>query len=232
MDKDYLDGAAGRNLKFKKETLLNFAMNRWGLNKASSVGSTSELIRNCSPESFDDWEAYYFSAATQKKKDGLKITREYLHELGERLYIKLSEVVQKEVETITQEECVDYVFNLVLNRTYEGYRTEIDTIYGQLQKELGVEIKPAPDLWDRKYSVDFFIETNGKYIGLQIKPVSAGVSASQYQWNDINKSNHDKFEKDFGGKVYYIFSAKVGDKKVIVNTNVIQDLKEAIQCRL
>ena len=229
MNKDYLDGSSGRNLKFKKETLLNYGMNRWGLNKASSVGTTSELIRNCSPETYDEWEKYYFLTATQKKKNGSKITREYLNDLGQRLYIKLSEVVQKELETISEDECIEYVYNLVLNRTYEGYRTEIDTIYGQLQKLLGVEIKPAPDEWDRKYSVDFYIELKNKKLGLQVKPVSSENAINDYQWIEINKINHEKFEKDFGVKVFYIFSTKQNNKKVIANTEVIQELKEEIQ---
>jgi hypothetical protein len=58
----------------------------------------------------------------------------------------------------------------VINRTFDGYRSEIQTIYGQLQDLLGVEVKPAPDKWDRGYNVDFFIQVNGKFIGLQIKP--------------------------------------------------------------
>jgi len=204
-------------------------MNRWGLNKAASVGATSELIRSCSPDTYEEWEQYYFKAATQKKKNGAKITRDYLNDLGQRLYIKLSEVVQKELETISEEECIDYVYNLVLNRTYEGYRTEIKTIYGQLQKALGIEIKPVPDIWDRKYSVDFYIEVNGNNIGLQIKPVSSGESINNYQWKEINKSNHDKFKKELGGRVFYIFSVKQGDKKTIANTEVIQELINEIQ---
>ena len=229
MSKDYLDGASGQNLKFKKETLLNYGMNRWGLNKSASVGATSELIRSCSPETYEEWEEYYFLTATQKKKNGMKITREYLNDLGQRLYMKLFEVVQKELETISQDECIEYVYNLVLNRTYEGYRTEIDTIYGQLQKLLGVEIKPAPDIWDRTYSVDFYIELKDKNIGLQIKPVSSGESINEYQWREINKINHEKFAKKFGGRVFYVFSMKQGDKKIIANTEVIQELKNEIQ---
>ncbi|MCL1792808.1 MAG: MjaI family restriction endonuclease [Oscillospiraceae bacterium] len=229
MSKDYLDGASGRNMKFKKETLLNYAMNRWGLNKAASVGATSELIRSCSPDTYKEWEDYYFFTATQKKKNGAKITREYLDELGQKLYMKLSEVVQKEIETISEEECIDYVYNLVLNRTYEGYRTEIETIYGQLQKALGIEIKPAPDIWDRKYSVDFYIELKGKNIGLQIKPVSSGEAASRYKWEDINKTNHEKFKRDFGGNVFYVFSVKQSEKKTIANAEIIQEIKDEIR---
>ena len=45
MNKEWIAGTEGQNLKFKRETLLNYGMNRWGLNKAYSVGSTLELNR-------------------------------------------------------------------------------------------------------------------------------------------------------------------------------------------
>jgi hypothetical protein len=136
MSKKWISGNEGRNLKFKRETLLNYGMNRWGLNKAHSVGPTSELIRSCAPQNFEEWENFYFENAVQKKKNGLRISREYITSLGQTLYIKLSEVVQNELNSIQEEECIDYAYNLVLNRTYEGYRSEIDTIYGQLESIL------------------------------------------------------------------------------------------------
>jgi hypothetical protein len=172
MEKEWIKGSEGRNLKFYRETLLNYGMNRWGLNKAYSVGPTSKLIRTCSPKSFEQWEEHYFGNAVQKKRNGIKVTREYITELGRKLYIKLSEVVQNELESIQEEECIDYAYNLVLNRTYEGYRREINTVYGQLESILCVKIQPAPDKWDRTFNVDFFIQVKEKCIGLQIKSVS------------------------------------------------------------
>jgi len=112
--KEWIKSHEGRNLKFYRETLLNYGMNRWGLNKANSVGTTSELIRTCSPKSFEEWEEFYFNNAVQKKRNGIKVTREYITELGRKLYIKLSEVVQNELESIREEECIDYAYNLVL----------------------------------------------------------------------------------------------------------------------
>ena len=152
MDRAYITGKDGYNLKFKRETLLNYGMNRWGLNKAHSVGPTSELIRICAPAKYEEWEKFYFSQARQKKKNGLPITRDFIISLGQTLYVKLSEVVQHELEQITEEECIDYAYNLVLNRTFEGYRTEIETIYGQLENAIGCKIEPAPDAWDRTWS--------------------------------------------------------------------------------
>ena len=230
MDKEWIAGQEGKNLKFKRETLLNYGMNRWGLNKAHSVGTTSELIRACAPSSFEKWEKFYFSNAKQKKINGLRITREYIKSLGQTLYIKLSEVVQSELESIQEEECIDYAYNLVLNRTYEGYKSEIDTIYGQLESMLNVKIEPAPDKWDRSYNIDFFIEINQKCIGLQIKPISSGQSLNQYQWIEMHRKNHEKFSSDLGGKVFFIFSVKSTDKKKkIHNIEVVDEILEEIK---
>ena len=44
MEKVWTNGAEGHNSKYKRENLLNYGMNRWGLNKARSVGATAELI--------------------------------------------------------------------------------------------------------------------------------------------------------------------------------------------
>jgi len=229
MVKEWIIGREGKNLKFKREALLNYGMNRWGLNKAHSVGATSELIRIRSPSTFEEWEDYYFENAKQKKRDGTRITREYLIELGRKLYIKLSEVVQNELESVTEEECIDYAYNLVLNRTYEGYRGEIQTIYGQLQNILGVQIKPAPDEWDRLYNVDFFIEISGKYIGLQIKPTTFKHTFEDYKWKEMQEISHRKFQEKFGGNVFTVFSIKEGNKKVIHNPKVIEEIRKEIE---
>ena len=230
MPKEWITGSDGKNLKFKKETLLNYGLNRWGLNKAYSVGPTSELIRTCAPKTFQDWEKFYFNTAKQKKKNGIRITREYIKGLGQTLYIKLSEVVQNELVSITEEECIDYAYNLILNRTYEGYRTEIDTIYGQLESIIQQKIEPAPDEWDRTFGVDFFIKVSKCYIGLQVKPISSGKSLNDYQWIEMHEKSHAKFQEKYGGKVFFVFSVKgTGKKKRIHNTELIDEILAEIK---
>lgn len=225
MSKEWIAGSEGYNLKFKRETLLNYGMNRWGLNKAYSVGPTSELIRDCAPKTFEEWEEYYFTHARQKKKDGIKITREYIEGLGQTLYVKITEVIRSELDSITEEECIDYAYNLVLNRTYEGYKAEIDTIYGQLESIVNHKIEPAPDEWDRNYGVDFFIRLKKGFVGIQIKPISSGRSINQYQWVEMHRKNHKRFKDKFGGNVFFVYSVKgAGKKKKIYNTEVIEDI--------
>jgi hypothetical protein len=119
---------------------------------------------------------------------------------------------------------------LVIDRTYDGYTTEIQTIYGQLQKILNIPIQPAPDEWDRLFNVDFFIEINGKYIGLQIKPVNSGIQLPEiFKEYRLQAETHQKFTEVFGGKVFYLFSEKIGDRKEIMNKEVIDEIKQEIE---
>ena len=204
-----------------KEWILNSAMNRFQLNFKRNVGPTSESIRKCEPKTLEEWRSYYFSNVR---------TRDHIIDLGKKLYIKITEVIQAEVEEITEEDCVNYMLQLVIERTFDGYMTEIKTIYGQLQQEIEYKIEPAPDKWDRLYNVDFFIKIKNYFIGLQIKPVNQGIQLSQiYKEKGIQQKTHEKFEKEFGGKVFYIFSSKSNGKKVILNTEVVKEIKAEIK---
>ena len=77
---------------------------------------------------------------------------EYLECLGKKLYTKITEVIRVEIDDVSEEDCINYIYNLVINRTFEGFQTEVETIYKLLERELSVKIKPAPDEWDRLYN--------------------------------------------------------------------------------
>jgi hypothetical protein len=204
-----------------KEWILNSAMNRFQLNFKRNVGPTSESIRKCSPKSLEEWREYYFKNVKPK---------EHIEELGKKLYVKITEVIQSEVAMITEQDCVDYMIQLVIDRTFDGYLTEIQTIYGQLQNILGIPIQPAPDKWDRLFNVDFYIQIGEKYIGLQIKPVNKGVQLPEiFKEYNQQADTHKKFTEAFGGKVFYLFSAKVGDKKEIQNKEVVEEIVQEIE---
>uniref|UniRef100_A0A7V4E598 MjaI family restriction endonuclease n=1 Tax=candidate division WOR-3 bacterium TaxID=2052148 RepID=A0A7V4E598_UNCW3 len=214
-----------------KEWILNIATNRWGLNKKESVGPVSEWIRECKPKTLIDWrKCYLIKLGEYIKEKGIPLTpEEYIEDLGKKLYVKITEVVRAEIDEVSEEDCIDYIYKLVLNRTFEGYQTEINTIYKFLQKELKVEIKPAPDEWDRLYNVDFYIEVQGRYIGLQIKPITYNQTPELHKWKEWLKESHRKFEEKYSGKVFIIFSIREGDKKVIHNKDVLEEIKKTIQ---
>jgi hypothetical protein len=202
-----------------KEWILNQANMRWGLNKKNRVGAVSDEIRKCSPRLLQDWERYYYKNVYPK---------EHLENLGRTLYIKITEVCQAEIESITEEDCISFVINLVINRTYDGYQSEIQTIYGQLQHILNVQIEPAPDDWDRGYNVDFFIKVKNSYIGLQIKPAGYAYIPQIINELEFQKRTHQKFTEKYGGKVFYIISIKVDKNKIIHNPDVIEEIKKEI----
>ena len=204
-----------------KEWILNSAMNRFQLNFKRNVGATSESIRKCSPKTLDEWREYYFTNVKSKA---------HIEDLGKKLYIKITEVIQSEVSEVTERDCIDYMIQLVIDRTFDGYMTEIQTIYGQLQNILCVKIESAPDEWDRLFNVDFFIKIGENYIGLQIKPVNSGIQFPEiHKEYALQAETHKKFTEIFGGKVFYLFSAKVGDRKEIQNKEVIDEIKKEIE---
>jgi hypothetical protein len=208
-----------------KEWILNNATNRFQLNFKRNVGSTSESIRKCSPKTLQEWEDYYYKNVR---------TREQIEELGRKLYVKISEVLQAEIEEITEQDCIDYIKQLVIDRTFDGYQTEIKTIYGQLQEEISsnYKIEPACDEWDRLYNVDFYIKVNQSYIGLQIKPANRNIQLSEiFKEKSIQLQTHKDFTQKFGGKVFYIYSKNVEgvkNKKEIVNKEVVEEIKNEI----
>lgn len=203
-----------------KEWILNQASMRWGLTRKNKVGPVSELIRKCEPKVLKDWEEYYYENVNPKS---------HLESLGSRLYVKITEVCQAEIERISEQDCKDFIVGLVINRTFDGYQSEIQTIYGQLESELEVPIEPAPDEWDRKYNVDFYIEVDGKYIGLQIKPAGYAYITQIINELKFQEETHKKFTAKYGGKVFYVISVKEGKKKIIYNKEVIEQIKAEIK---
>jgi len=111
----------------------------------------------------------------------------------------------------------------------DGYQSEIQTIYGQLQEALGVKVEPAPDEWDRGYNVDFFIKVKEKYIGLQIKPAGYAYITQIINELKFQKKTHEKFTAKYGGKVFYVISVKEGKKKIIHNVSVIEEIRKEIE---
>lgn len=78
--------------------------------------------------------------------------------------------------------------------------------------------------------MDFFIEVNGKYIGLQIKPINSGLQIPEiHKEYALQAKTHEKFKQQFGGSVFYIYSEKVNGKKEIANKEVVGEIREEIE---
>ena len=144
------------------------------------------------------------------------------------MYMKITENLRAEIDEVTEDDCIAYVRELVIQRTYQGYVTEKRTVYEQLQSMLGVPIQPAPDEWDRRYNVDFFIRVGDNYIGLQIKPITFSQTPELHQWREWIRKSHKRFEKEQGGKVFIVFSLTEGRSKRIWNEEVVEAIRDEI----
>ena len=204
-----------------KEWILNSAMNRYQLNFKRNVGATSESIRKCSPKSLEEWRKYYYANVKSEA---------HIEELGKKLYLKITEVICSEVAEVTEQDCIDYMKQMVIERTFDGYMTEIQTIYGQLEALLGVKLESAPDEWDRLFNVDFFIKIGESYIGIQIKPVNNSLQIPEiHKEYALQAKTHKKFLEKYGGKVFYVYSEKMNGRKEIANKEVVSEIKEEIE---
>ena len=92
-----------------KEWILNIAKNRVQLNFKRTVGPTSESIRQCAPRTVVEQRDYYFKTGRSKA---------HIEELGKKLYVKITEVIPAEVEDISEQDCVDYMLQLVIDSTF------------------------------------------------------------------------------------------------------------------
>ena len=102
----------------KKEKVLNYANQTYQLSRPNKVGAVMALIRVCQPRTFEEWERYYFEKAYTETKKPVKVTKETLIELGERLYVKITEIVipewQEAFNQLTLQDCIDYIYNLTI----------------------------------------------------------------------------------------------------------------------
>jgi hypothetical protein len=206
----------------KKEKVLNYACQTYQLSRPSKVGAVMALIRECQPQTIEDWQQWYFENACTEAKTKTKITKESLTELGERLYEKITEVVipewQAAFTALTLQDCIDYIFNLTINRTFDGFVREKSVVNDSLAKifpEVTFE-ESDPEL-DHSGDIDYIAKVGDKALGIQIKPVTAKSNFGTYSVTERMKASFTDFEDKFGGKVFVIFSldGEIGNKDVI-----------------
>lgn len=213
----------------KKERVLNYACQTYQLSRPNKVGAVMALIRNCQPSSFEEWQSWYFENAYTAGKNPTKITNESLKELGERLYAKITEVVIPEWEAafreLTEQDCIDYIYNLTINRTYDGYLREKSVINDGLAKIFtNISFEESDPELDHAGDIDYIAKVGDKAIGIQIKPITASANFGSYSLTERMKASFESFEEQYGGKVFIVFSLD-GE---IANNEVVEQIRTEI----
>jgi hypothetical protein len=187
------------------------------------------LIRECQPKTIEQWEKWYFENATTDGKTPTKITKESLEELGERLFVKIKEIVIPEwteaFNQLTLQDCIDYIHNLTINRTFDGFIREKSVIEDNLAKTFpNIKFVESDPQLDHAGDIDYLGWVGNKAFGIQIKPVTAKANFGNYSATERMKASFNDFEKKFGGQVFIVFST---DDK-IKNEDVIDDISKEI----
>lgn len=206
----------GKNKKYskdfgKKEKVLNYTCQAYQLSRPNKVGPVMALIRECQPRSIKEWEGWYFKKAYTDGKNPTKITEELLRELGERLYVKITEIVipewQEAFKNLTLQDCVEYIRNLTIERTYDGFLREKSVVTDNIAKKFPEVrfVESDPEL-DHAGDIDYLGHVGSKAFGIQIKPVTAKSNFGNYSATERMKASFRDFEAKYGGKVFVVFS--------------------------
>ncbi len=214
----------------KKERVLNYACQTYQLSRPNKVGAVMALIRECQPTSFEEWKDWYFLNAHTDGKNSTKITIDSLKELGERLYAKITEFVIPEWDAafreLTEQDCIDYIYNLTINRTYDGYMREKSVVNDGLAKIFpNIVFEESDPELDHAGDIDYIAKVGDKAFGIQVKPITASANFGSYSLTERMKASFTAFKEQYGGNVFVVFSLK-GE---IANKSVVDDIRAEIE---
>lgn len=206
----------------KKEKVLNYANQTYQLSRPNKVGAVMALIRECQPKTIQEWERWYFENAYTVSKVPTKISPGSLRELGERLYEKITEVVIPEWQAassqLTLQDCIDYIYNLTVNRTFDGFLREKSVVNDGLAKIFpDIIFEESDSELDHAGDIDYVAKVDNRAFGIQIKPLTAKANFGNYSPTERMKNSFAGFEEQYGGKVFIVFSldGEIGNKEVI-----------------
>ncbi len=160
----------------------------------------------------------------------LERNKDIQDELGIRLHDKITEVVipewQEAFRSLTLQDCIDYIHNLTINRTFDGYIREKSVVNDGLAKVFpSVKFEESPSELDHAGDIDYLGYVGDKAFGIQIKPATAKSNFGNYSVSERMKASFQDFEADYGGKVFIIFSLD-GE---VANENILKDIEKEIE---
>ncbi len=160
----------------------------------------------------------------------LERNKDIQDELGIRLHDKITEVVipewQEAFRSLTLQDCIDYIHNLTINRTFDGYIREKSVVNDGLAKVFpSVKFEESPSELDHAGDIDYLGYVGDKAFGIQIKPATAKSNFGNYSVSERMKASFQDFEADYGGKVFIIFSLD-GE---VANENILKDVEKEIE---
>lgn len=126
---------------------------------------------------------------------------------------------------ITIQNYIDYIFNLTINRTFDGFIREKSVVNDGLAKHFPeVKFVESDNDLDHAGDIDYLGFVGKNAFGIQIKPVTAKANFGNYSVSERMRVNFFDFEKKYHGKVFIIYSLD-GE---IANVEVINEIEKEI----
>lgn len=155
-------------------------------------------------------------------------------ELGSRLHEKITLCVipewQEAFKNLTLQDCMDYIHNLTINRTFDGYIREKSVVNDGLAKLYpALRFEESPPELDHAGDIDYLGWVGEKAFGIQIKPITAKSNFGNYSISERMKASFQDFEEEYGGKVFIVFSldGEIADRDILKEIDVeIERLKK------
>ena len=125
---------------------------------------------------------------------------------------------KKVLAGITIQNYIDYIYNLTINRTFDGFIREKSVVNDGLVKHFPeVKFIESDNDLDHAGDIDYLGFVGKKAFGIQIKPTTAQANFGNYSMSERMKANFIDFEKKYHGKVFIVFSldGEIGNKDVI-----------------
>ena len=120
---------------------------------------------------------------------------------------------------------LDYVYNVTINRTYDGYIREKSVVNDNLAKRFkDVVFEESDPELDHAGDIDYVAKVGKYQFGIQIKPVTASANFGGYSLSERMKASFEDFTEKYGGKVFIVYS----QKEVIANKEVVDEIEKEI----
>ena len=145
------------------------------------------------------------------------------------MHDKLKCLLTKALQKIRVQDCLDYIYGVTVVGTCDGFLLGKSVINDSLAKRFpDVEFEEPESNLDHVCDIDYIGKVGGKSFEIQIKPITANANFGDYKISDRMSASFQDFEKKYGGKVFIIFSTRAGNKKDVVNKDIIKKIENEI----
>ena len=167
------------------------------------------LIRDCQPSSFDEWQygisKMLIPQEKIRRKSQSKVSMNWVNGCMQKLRKSWFRNGKQLFVNWQNRTAFDYIYNLTINRTYDGYIREKSVINDGLVKVFpNINFEESDPELDHAGDIDYIAKIGDKAIGIQIKPITASANFGSYSLTERMKVSFESFKERYGGNVFIV----------------------------